>query len=83
MPLIAEFAKFNTKLYFHYTGGPISYGGLLTVRGEMVSQGSISASTAHAAAATATSKSASSSTSSGFSGEASSIARCTHAYACD
>lgn len=54
-----------------YTGGPIKYGGLFHVRGEMVSKESMSAATAHAAASAATSKSASSNSTSSFSGEAS------------
>ena len=75
-PLTAKFAKL-TQSYFHHTGGPISYGGLLTVRGEMVSKEGMSASTAQSAVATVTSNTATSSRSSGFDGEASSIARCT------
>ena len=47
------------------------YGGLLHVRGEMLSEQSMSASTAQNAVASATSKSLTSSTSSGFSGAAS------------
>ena len=47
------------------------YGGLLHVRGEMLSQESMEASSAQNAVASATSKSLTKSTSNGFSGEAS------------
>ena len=70
-------AAFFDTFGSHVFRGPVTYGGLLHVRGEMVSEESMSASTARNAAAMATSKSASRSTSVGFSGEASYIARCT------
>ena len=54
------------------------YGGLLHVRGEMLSQESMEASSAQNAVASATSKSLTKSTSNSFSGEVSSIARCVH-----
>jgi len=70
-------ADFFDAFGSHVFRGPVTYGGLLHVRGEMVSEESMSASTARNAAATATSRSASKSFSLGLSGEASSIARCT------